>query len=265
MTIYTFGYTLFKNGNNIDTEKMFNTLKEFGVDVLADVRSVPYSKQYPQCNADSLKYEGVKYGVKYVHLHELGAKANEDQDVFSKASDIFFDDVFPISKSNRPEQTELQANDEIVDFNKFTNDETFISGLKLIETAYDKGYKLALMCSERKTIDCHRYFLISKSIDKKFGEWMEVKHINYDARGQLCTNSNEELDYQLKEYIFKKSEITKLDILTPSFFDPPKIDNYYGDTQQEKIIDFCYRYWNLMHGWKKTGNTFNNFNNNYYD
>ena len=29
------------------------------------------------------------------------------------------------------------------------------------------------------------------------------------------------------------------------------LDNYFGDTQEDKICDFCDRYWNLIHGWKK--------------
>ena len=36
------------------------------------------------------------------------------------------------------------------------------------------------------------------------------------------------------------------------------INNYYGETKQEKEYDFCDRYWNLMHGWKKDSS--NNYN-----
>ena len=46
--LYTLGYTLFQNGAVIDIEKMFKTLKDLNVTHLVDVRSVPYSKQYPQ-------------------------------------------------------------------------------------------------------------------------------------------------------------------------------------------------------------------------
>ena len=28
------------------------------------------------------------------------------------------------------------------------------------------------------------------------------------------------------------------------------IENYFGNTTQDKVLDFCDRYWNLMHGWK---------------
>lgn len=260
--IYTIGYTLFQNRFGIDVERMFQTLKDFDVDFLVDVRSVPFSKQYPQCNSNNLKMAGEQLGVRYIHMPEVGAKASPMQDVFSKASDIFFEEeVFPISKSNRPEKTELRADDEIVDFNKFRHDDYFNDGLRRIETAYDKGFTLALMCSEKYPMDCHRYFLISRALEQRFGEWLEVRHITQNKGGDIITITNEELNADLKEQIFKKSEIKRLDVRTGSFGEEPRINKYYGSTIEDKENDFCDRYWNLMHGWKKLTDTNNKYNN----
>lgn len=253
--LYTLGYTIFQNGAVIDIERMFKILKEFNVTHLIDVRSMPYSRQYPQCNADNLKVASKHFSISYGHMPELGAKASPMQDVFSKASDIFFEDIFPIPKSNRPEDTELYAYEEIVDFQKFRNDEYFSDGIKRIETAYDKNYTLALMCSEKRPIDCHRYFLISKIIEQKFRDWIEVEHIIQNKSGKITTVSNENLNKQLSEIVLSKSEIKKLDVLNSSIFESAIINKYSGETLQEKINDFCDRYWNLMHGWKKISNT----------
>ena len=192
--IYTLGYTLFQKNNVIDIESIFNYLKFLKIGCLVDVRSIPFSKQYPQCNAENMKYASKIYGIPYIHMPELGAKADTSQDVFSKASDIFFEDIFPIAKSNRPEKTELDASSEIVDFNKFRCSEHFIDGLKRIEKAYDNNYTLCLMCSESNPMDCHRYFLISKAIDSKYGDWLSVEHIIKNGSGELSTISNNELN-----------------------------------------------------------------------
>lgn len=163
--IYTIGYTLFQKGSNFDLEGMYKTLHQFGVTHLVDVRSVPFSKQYPLCNEGSLRMFGKTFGIPYIHMPELGAKALPNQDVFSKASDIFFEDIFPIPKSNRPERTELNAYDEIVDFTKFRNNELLLDGLKRIENAYDKGFTLALMCSEKILLIAIDTFLLVKKLN----------------------------------------------------------------------------------------------------
>ena len=250
LKLYTLGYTLFQNGNMIDIEKMLNTLKDFKVSHLVDVRSVPYSKQFPQCNADNLKLASKHFSISYGHMPELGAKASPMQDVFSKASDIFFEDIFPISKSNRPEKTELFDYEEIVDFQKFRNNEYFSEGIKRIEKAYENEYTVALMCSEKRPVDCHRFFFVSQKIEEKFGDWIEVLHITKNKNGEIKTVSNENINTELSEVIFNKTEIKKLNILNSSFFESAKIENYFGETLQDKKNDFCDRYWNLLHGWK---------------
>ncbi len=256
--IYTIGYTLFGNRIGIDLDQMFETLQKYGVSYLVDIRSIPFSKQYPQCNSNSLKLTGARFSIPYIHVPELGAKASPMQDVFSKASDIFFDDIFPIAASKRPEKTELTANDEIVDFHKFRNDDYFLQGLKRIENAYDKNFTLALMCSEKEPINCHRYFLVSRKVEEMFGDWIEVEHILKNKKGEIISVSNCELDKELSEIIFKREEIKKLNLLEKDLFTgEARIDNYLGKDYQEKTKDFCDRYWNLMHGWKKA-----NYNNN---
>ena len=254
--IYTVGYTLFQRGNTIDVNHLFDTLKKYSVNFLIDVRSVPFSKQYPQCNAENMKIAGKELGLPYMNMPEIGAKASSQQEVFSKASDIFFEqDVFPIAKSYRPEKTELLGSDEIVDFRKFRHDEHFVSGLKRIEDAYDKDYILCLMCSEKKPMDCHRYFLVSKALEQRYGDWLEVRHIVEKPDGRIYFILNSDLDKQLEEFVCEKKRV-----LSPVFKDEI-LENYFGKTEQEKLNDFCDRYWNLLHGWKR----FNYNNTENYD
>lgn len=254
--IYTVGYTLFQKGNSIDVCHLFDTLREYGVNFLIDVRSVPFSKQYPQCNADNMRIAGKELDIPYMNMPEIGAKASSSQEVFSKASDIFFEqDVFPIAKSYRPEKTELHTSDEIVDFRKFRHDEHFVSGLRRIENAYDKNFTLCLMCSEKKPMDCHRYFLVSKALEQRYGDWLEIRHIVEKPDGEIYFILNSDLDKQLKEFVCERKKIKKLLSKEKILY------KYFGRTEQEKLHDFCDRYWNILHGWKR----FNYNNTEKYD
>lgn len=250
--LYTFGYSLFKNGEEIDFDKLFSSLLELGITHLVDVRTVPYSKQYPCCNIQNMKSLCVCRGIYYMHMPEIGAKAESSQDVFSKAGDIFYDDIFPISKSKRPEKEELLATDEIVDFKKMRNNDAFNNGIMRIKNAYEKGFKLVLMCSEKNPMDCHRFFLISRAIEEKID--VDVYHFVQDEKRNVVLASNYMVKQQLKEYVFKRTEIIKLNVLNSSLFEEAKINVYNGETTECKIFDFCDRYWNLMHGWKRFSN-----------
>lgn len=263
--IFTIGYTLFGDRIGVNLEQMFETLRDYGVSHLIDVRSIPFSKQYSQCNSENLKKIGTRFSISYGHVPELGAKASLQQDVFSKAKDIFFDNIFPIAASNRPEKTELLENEEIVDFNKFRNDEFFLQGIKRIEKAYDNNFTLALMCSEKNPMNCHRYFLVSRKIKQTFGDWIDVEHIIKNKNGGITITTNEELDKLLHDTIFKREEIKKLNVQEKNIFKDNRavIESYFGNDIQSKCKDFCERYWNLMHGWKRISssndNTFENY------
>lgn len=271
--IYTVGYTLFQKApimndsivglpkSSTDIDGLFSTLRQLKVDYLVDVRFKPYSGQYPECNFDNMKAAGKKLGVTYMHMPELGAKADSQSDVYSKASDIFFEDwVFPIEKSNRPkaEGTPLNPAEEIVDFSKFRYSEFFVSGLERIKHAYEQNFTLCLMCSEKDPMDCHRYFLIGKALEQRFGDWLEVRHIvandagadaNADTYTSYATVSNSDLDKQLEAFVIKKDKMGEL--LFPSLLGDDPLSKYAGNNRQEQLADFCDRYWNLLHGWKR--------------
>lgn len=251
--LYTLGYTLFSRDGRIDVERMFEELVKLDVTHLIDVRSYPYSNQYPDSNGDQLKRVGLLYGIEYAHIKSLGAKA-EGLSVFSPALEIFPEsEVFPIAKSSRPEYEELKAYEEIVDFKKFTTHTDFLQGIQRISIAYQKGFTLALMCNEKNPMDCHRFFYIGTKVEEIMGDYIEVCHLLVDQeRGGLKGVSNDQLFRNLEQRIMSDSKIRSLDIQQMDLFEGCcPIDKYDGNSDEERLRDFCLRYWNLIHGWKR--------------
>ena len=266
-TIYTFGYTLFRNKDdaNVNVPDMLQALKSLGVNTLIDVRSVPYSQQAPACNADLLKSSCATAGLMYGHMSELGAKADEYSDVFSLAGDVFCEkEVYPVPKSRRPDDGALLPSDEIVDFAKMRTSKLFLSGLERLRKGCRLGYRMALMCSEKNPVDCHRYFLISQAIaGDTLEESFVVNHLCREPiSGRLITLPNADLDAGMRAAVFRVESIAKMrkvsteDIFSSDEYAPvswcQRLAPYRGLALNEKEQDFCLRYWNLLHGWRKT-------------
>src|SRR5229473_7823572 len=55
-------------------------LEENGIKLLADVRSLPGSKRYPQFNKDALADSLNAHGIRYEHFPELGGKRKSKPD-----------------------------------------------------------------------------------------------------------------------------------------------------------------------------------------
>lgn len=152
-TIYTIGCS------NQSIEEFINLLLVNKITAIADVRSTPYSRFTPQFNAEALSELLNKKGIKYLSFSkEFGAR-REDESDYSNGK---------------------------VDYNKVIESEKFIKGIDRIKNGIMKGFKIALMCTEKDPIDCHRFSLVSRGINKKTN--LDIKHIHLD--GTIETNQN---------------------------------------------------------------------------
>jgi uncharacterized protein (DUF488 family) len=61
-------------------DAFISLVEEHGIKVLADVRTLPGSKRYPQFNKETLAHSLSKAGIRYEHFPQLGGrrKARED-------------------------------------------------------------------------------------------------------------------------------------------------------------------------------------------
>ena len=131
-------------------DRFIMLLRKYGITALCDVRSTPYSRVNPQFNRNTLKEALRPYGIAYVFLgKELGART-EDHSCYVRGK----------------VQYELLARTEV-----------FQKGIKRILDGM-KRYRLALMCSEKDPIECHRAILVARQLSTLE---VSVKHILEDS------------------------------------------------------------------------------------
>ncbi len=129
-------------------------LQRNAVQVIAEVRSYPYSNYSPQFDREAMKEALTKIGVKYVDLgEELGG---------------------------RPEGTEFYDRDGHVLYDKVAASAKFAEGIRRIEDGMKK-YRVAMLCSEEDPAICHRGLLVGRVLRERGAR---VDHIRGDGRIQ---------------------------------------------------------------------------------
>ena len=127
-------------------EDFVSLLKQHGVDAVADVRSVPYSRWQPQFNRENLA-EALKFqGIAYVFLgKELGARSDDPQ----------------CYENGR------------VQYRSLAETSLFQSGIKRVRDG-SRHKRIALMCAEKDPLDCHRTILVTREL---VASGVDVTHI----------------------------------------------------------------------------------------
>ena len=173
--IYTIGHST----HQIDY--FVELLKEYSVNCVIDVRSLAASTYNPQFNKEPLSNYLKKNRITYQHFaDEFGAR-HSDPDLLDE--------------------------DGKVDFEKIRKSWNFKNGVERLWLAMDKGFIIALMCSESEPFDCHRFSMISIALEK---DGFDVQHILKDK----TLKSNAELEKQLLKKYDKK--IPKPDMFEPN-------------------------------------------------
>jgi uncharacterized protein (DUF488 family) len=126
--LYTIGHS------NHKIEDFIRLLKRYGVNCVADVRSAPYSRYYPQFNKDALAAVLEKENIAYIFMgKELGGRPS-DPSCYEHGS---------------------------VNFRRVAEREEFKRGIEHLAAESSK-YNIAVMCAEKDPLQCHRTILVSK-------------------------------------------------------------------------------------------------------
>lgn len=127
LTIYTIGHSTHS------LEEFLNMLQSFDIKIVADIRSLPGSRKYPQFNKEDLKISLEEAGIKYLHLANLGGRRKVKKD----------------SKNNRWNNASFRGYADYMETEEFKN-----GIVKLEHIALEQA--TAYMCSEAVWWKCHR-------------------------------------------------------------------------------------------------------------
>src|SRR5579864_6579577 len=145
-TVYTIGHS------SHSIELFTELLRKHAMQVLADVRSAPYSRYAPQFDYDLLPHSLNKAGIKYLFLgRELGGRPNK-QDYYDADGHVLY--------------------------SRITTDPSFVEGIERLERGMP-DFRIALMCGEEDPAHCHRRLLVARVLIER---GHEVLHIRGDGR-----------------------------------------------------------------------------------
>jgi uncharacterized protein (DUF488 family) len=144
LTVFTIGHSTHSY------EHFLSLLRASGITAVADVRTTPFSRHFPQFNEGTLRSELKLDGISYVFLgKELGG---------------------------RPSDRSFYC-DGVADYEKMARTQMFASGIKRVIEG-TKKFRVALMCSEHDPLDCHRCLLVARALS---GEGAKLVHILGDG------------------------------------------------------------------------------------
>lgn len=143
--LFTIGYAAFDH-----YEKFLDSLKDFKIEVVIDVRSKPYSSRFIEYDAPSLKVNLKDAGIKYVHIPELGAYTDDES---------------------------LMVNG-LPDWELMAGSKTFRKGIERVRKGMEV-YRCCLMCAEKEPQNCHRAIMIGRYLRRS------VPMLHIEAQGGL--------------------------------------------------------------------------------
>ncbi len=128
--LYTIGYAPFS------MDDFIATLRQYSINALVDVRSSPYSKFKPEFKKDPLNKALADNHISYIFLGTLIGARVEDSACYT---------------------------DGILNYDLLKETDKFQTGITRILNGM-KDYRIALMCAEKDPLNCHRTFLISRTL-----------------------------------------------------------------------------------------------------
>ena len=163
MTVWSIGHS------NHPLSKLVDLLRAYDIEVVADVRSQPYSRRNPQFGREALRSGLAEAGIGYVFLGaELGG---------------------------RPPEPELLDGDGRERCEELATRPRFRDGLARLEDSA-REHRVAMLCSEEDPARCHRRLLVTPALAADGvavvhlrGDGAAVSEVELTARSQRATDA----------------------------------------------------------------------------
>jgi len=143
--IYTIGHS------NHEIATFLNLLRATNIGMIVDVRSAPFSKMYPHFNRETLESTLKENMIGYLFLGDLIGGRSRNRDDYEKGQVVY---------------SRLAAKDD------------YQTTIRRVLDGSGK-FEIALMCSEKEPLDCHRTLLLSQSLCELGAQ---VAHIYADGK-----------------------------------------------------------------------------------
>jgi uncharacterized protein (DUF488 family) len=161
-----------------EVAEFVDLLKLRGVEVVADVRSSPYSRFTPQFNREALQEYLKRSRIGYVFLgRELGGRAGDPS---------------------------CYENNKVV-YSRVSQTKAFCEGIDRVVSG-SASHRIALMCSEQDPLACHRTILVAAELVRR---GIQVAHILEDGTLESHADTMDRLLAQLRlprEDLFRSRE-----------------------------------------------------------
>lgn len=199
--LYTIGHSQHK------LQFFVELLRQYGITYVLDVRSTPYSKYAEQFNRNIIEKTFPDYGINYSFMgNHFGA---------------------------RPDDKELYSSEGYLDFKKVADNDKFNRGIDNVISGLHRGHRIALMCTEKDPIDCHRAILVSRAFESRE---IIANHILSNGKLQTQIELNNRL---LERYFPDRNQLT--------------LFNYENEFDSMEYLEAAYRKRNKEVGYYKEG------------
>ena len=167
VTLYSIGHS------NHGIDRLKELLAQHDIDVVTDVRSVPYSRRLSHFDLPALRDAVREAGIQYLHMPELGG---------------------------RPRDRGLYDETGRVAYARLASSESFRHGILRVLGGAEE-HRIVLLCSEEDPANCHRWRLVARSLEDAGAQVLHIRGDGTLEDNQAVRVRDEALhpkDYQLQ-------------------------------------------------------------------